>query len=311
MYESNGECCLILFVESYSVGNPTFALMILKSINTGFFKLDGGAMFGVVPRRMWSKLNPPDENNLCTWALRTLLVQTGGRNILIDTGIGNKQDEKFRAHFEPFGSETLFDSLRKAGLRREDITDVFLTHLHFDHCGGALWKNEASGLPELSFPNATYWSNEQHFNWAMKPNDREKASFLKENFLPLQELGKLKFLAVQENIEFCPGFNVRFVYGHTEAMMVPVLQSAKGTLIYCADAMPSQWHIGMPYVMAYDVRPLITMEEKAKMLMEAVALQQVLFFEHDPIAECATVRREDSGRIVLDQVGMLNDILIA
>lgn len=282
--------------------------MILKSIHTGFFKLDGGAMFGIVPRRMWSKLNPPDENNMCTWAMRTLLVQTGDRNILIDTGLGNKQDARFRSHFEPFGDESLFASLSAAGLQREDITDVFLTHLHFDHCGGAIWKNEATGATELSFPNAIYWSNERHFNWAMQPNDREKASFLKENFLPLQEKGKLKFLEVRQNIEFCAGFKVQFVYGHTEAMMVPILETERGTVVFCADTMPSQWHIGMPYVMAYDIRPLLTLEEKAKMLDEAVRKQQILFFEHDPVAECGTLRREENGRIVLDKVGALGTL---
>lgn len=279
--------------------------MKLTSIHTGFFKLDGGAMFGVVPKRMWSKMNPPDENNLCTWAMRTLLVQTAGRNILIDTGIGNKQDDKFRAHFEPFGNESLFGSLLNAGLQREDITDVFLTHLHFDHCGAALWKNEATQDIELAFPNATYWSNERHYAWAMQPNDREKASFLKENFVPLMEMGKLRFLPVEEGFEFCPGFKVRFVYGHTEAMMVPYLDTAQGTVIFCADSMPSQWHIGMPYIMAYDIRPLVTLEEKAKMLAEAAEKQQILFFEHDPVAECGRVRREESGRIVLDSAGAL------
>jgi glyoxylase-like metal-dependent hydrolase (beta-lactamase superfamily II) len=282
--------------------------MKLTSLETGYFKLDGGAMFGVVPRSMWSKLNPPDDNNLCTWSMRTLLVQTAGRNILIDTGMGNKQDAKFRSHFEPFGSDSLFGSLAKVGLKRDDITDVFLTHLHFDHCGGALWKDDVTGEIELAFPKATYWSNERHFNWAMTPNDREKASFLKENFVPLQQMGKLRFIDVQQNIEFLPKFNVRFVYGHTEAMMMPVLQTDQGTVLYCADAMPSQWHIGMPYVMAYDVRPLQTLEEKAAMLDEAVRERQILFFEHDPVAECGTVKREASGRIVLDQVGTLQEL---
>ena len=202
-------------------------------------------------------------------------------------------------------SYTLEDSLSKLGVKPEEVTDVILTHLHFDHCGGAIWKNELTGETELSFPNATYWSNERHFNWAMKPNDREKASFLKENFLPLQEMGKLKFLEVRQNITFCPGFKVRFVYGHTEAMMIPILDTEQGTVIFCADTMPSQWHIGMPYVMAYDIRPLLTLREKAKMLDEAVRKQQILFFEHDPVAECATLRREENGRIMLDRVGAL------
>ncbi len=283
--------------------------MKLTVIPAGTLKLDGGAMFGVVPRTMWSKLNPPDEQNLCTWAMRTLLVQTTNRNILIDTGIGNKQDDKFRTHFKPEGANLLFESLQKNGISRNDITDVFLTHLHFDHCGGALWKNATTDEVELSFPKATYWTNERHLKWAMQPNEREKASFLKENFLPLLEKDRLRFVPVKQNVEFLPGFRIRFYYGHTEAMMAPLLQTESGALLYCADAMPSQWHIGMPYVMAYDVRPLQTMKEKAQMLDEAVRKKQVLFFEHDPVAECGTVRREPNGRIVLDQVGALADLL--
>ncbi len=277
-------------------------MLKITPIHCGYCKLDGGAMFGVVPHRMWSKMNPPDDQNLCTWALRALLVQTPGRNILIDTGIGNKQDDKFRSHFMPHGSENLFDSLKQAGLERDDITDVFLTHLHFDHCGGALWKNEATGIVEPSFPNATYWSNQKHFDWAMKPNDREKASFLKENFLPLWEQKRLKFIDVKQNIEFLPGFKVRFYYGHTEALMAPLLTTDIGTVLYCADALPSQWHIGMPYVMAYDIRPLVTLKEKAKMLYEAAQKGYILFFEHDPVTEAATVRLNEQGRVVVDRV---------
>ena len=283
--------------------------MKLTPIHTGFLKLDGGAMFGIVPKRMWKKLNPPDENNLCTWSMRALLVETGDRKILIDTGIGNKQDDKFRAHFEPFGPENLFDSLSNAGVRREEITDVFLTHLHFDHCGGALWKNEASGAVELSFPNAVYWSNQLHFDWAMNPNPREKASFLKENFLPLQEMGRLQFIETRQDIEFSKNFQVRFYNGHTEAMMAPLLRTEAGTVLYCADVMPSQWHVGLPYVMAYDVRPLITLEEKARILQEAAALGTILFFEHDPVAECGTVIKDDTGRFKVDKTGLLRDFL--
>lgn len=283
--------------------------MKLTVIPAGTLKLDGGAMFGVVPRSMWSKLNPPDEQNLCTWAMRTLLVQTAGRNILIDTGIGNKQDDKFRTYFKPQGANALFEALNHCGIGRNDITDVFLTHLHFDHCGGALWRNEASNEVELAFPNATYWSNERHLKWAMYPNEREKASFLKENFLPLVEQNRLQFIPVRQDITFLPGFKVRFFHGHTDAMMAPLLQTENGSVLYCADAMPSQWHIGMPYVMAYDVRPLQTLKEKAKMLDEAVRKKQILFFEHDPVAECGTVRRESNGRIVLDRTGALTDLL--
>lgn len=279
--------------------------MQLTILHTGFLKLDGGAMFGVVPKRMWAKMTPPDENNLCTWAMRCLLVETEGRKILIDTGIGNKQDEKFRAHFEPHGPQSLFGALSAAGVQREAITDVFLTHLHFDHCGGALWKNETTGAVELSFPNAVYWTNERHLAWAMNPNPREKASFLKENFVPLLEQGRLQFIAVQENIEFCPGFRVRFVYGHTEAMMLPVLDTGHGNLIYCADLIPSQWHIGMPYIMAYDIRPLDSMEEKAHLLEEAARQGDRLFFEHDPVAAWGKVGADASGRVMLLETGNL------
>lgn len=281
--------------------------MKLTPIHTGYFKLDGGAMFGIVPKRLWAKLNPPDEQNMCTWALRALLVETGDRKILIDTGMGNKQDEKFRSHFMPFGEETLFGALEQAGVRRDNVTDVFLTHLHFDHCGGALWRNEQSGEVELSFPNAIYWSNRRHFDWAMQPNAREKASFLSENFLPLYEQNRLQFIEIEQNIEFLPGFRVRFFNGHTEAMMAPVLRAGDRTVVYCADALPSQWHIGMPYIMAYDVRPLVTLQEKEALLTEAAREEQVLFFEHDPVAECASVRLDEKGRIAPDRVGPLAD----
>lgn len=284
--------------------------MRLTSLHTGSFKLDGGAMFGVVPRRLWAKLNPPDEQNMCSWAMRSLLVQTDdGRNILIDTGLGNKQDEKFRAHFLPHGEESLFGSLARTGLRREDVTDVFLTHLHFDHCGGALWRDEQTGTVEPAFPNATYWTNRRHFDWAIRPNDRERASFLPENFAPLHDQGRLRFVEVRQGVEFAPGFRVRFYYGHTEAMMAPLLHTLQGQLLYCADLMPSQWHIPMPYVMAYDVRPLLTLKEKARMLDEAARRGIALFFEHDPLAECGRVRREASGRIVLDRAGSLSEIM--
>ena len=279
--------------------------MKLYSINTGYFKLDGGAMFGVVPRRMWEKLNPPDGQNLCTWSLRGLLVETEGRRILIDTGMGNKQDAKFRSHFVPHGDDTLLGSLEKVGIGREDITDVLITHFHFDHCGGALWKNELTGEIEPTFPNAAYWSNRRHFEWAIRPNAREKASFLPENFLPLYEQNRLKFIETRQNIEWVKNIRIRFFNGHTEAMMAPLIRTERGTVWFCADVIPSQWHIAMPYVMAYDVRPLKTMAEKTRMLEEAVRKKYLLFFEHDPAAQCATLAKDASGRIVADRVGDL------
>ncbi len=277
--------------------------MTITSIETGYLKLDGGAMFGIVPKRLWSKLNPPDEQNLCTWAMRCLLVETGDRKILVDTGIGDKQDARFRSHFEPHGDASLMDSLRKKGLHPEDITDVFLTHLHFDHCGGAV-KIDENGNLVPAFPNATYWSNEQHYNWAVNPNAREQASFLTENFVPLKEADVLRFIPVtKEDSIWLPGFGIRFVYGHTEAMMLPILNDGNHTYVYCADVIPSAYHIGMPYVMAYDVRPLLTLEEKGRILKDAADFGNRLIFEHDPHTACATVVRDEArqGRITIGE----------
>jgi len=284
--------------------------MKITSILTGYFKLDGGAMFGVVPKRLWQKLNPPDADNMCTWAMRALLVEGADRLVLVDTGIGNKQDERFRAHFLPEQTDLLFASLRQAGYGVEDITDVFLTHLHFDHCGGALWKDEATGEVAPTFPKAVYWTNEVHYRWAAAPNAREKASFLTENFQPLRERGLLRFIEVRPHAVLFPGFQVRFAYGHTEAMMLPVLEGDGRTVVYCADLIPSRWHVGLPYVMAYDVRPLLTLEEKASLLEEAAQKGYALFLEHDPVAEAVTVVQQPDGRIAVDQIGSLNDLLL-
>lgn len=276
--------------------------MNIRLINTGLFKLDGGAMFGVVPKQLWNRKNPADEQNLCTWSMRCLLIETGDRKILVDTGIGNKQDEKFRSHFHPHGEDTLMDSLEKEGLSSEDITDVFLTHLHFDHVGGAVIRNDQGDLVP-AFPNATYWSNEVHYNWAYHPNIREKASFLKENFVPLKEAGVLQFLDVtKEDQEWLPGISVRFVYGHTEAMMMLKIKKGEQTLIYPTDVIPSSHHIGLPYVMSYDVRPLRTLEEKKRILEEAVEEGQLLIFEHDHRVPACHLKRDDRGRIVKGEV---------
>ncbi len=254
-------------------------------------------MFGVVPKTLWQKKNKPDENNLCTWSMRCLLIEHGDRRILVDTGIGDKQDEKFRSHFEPHGEATLRGSLKKAGFEAEEITDVLLTHLHFDHVGGAVSYNAAGQLVP-TFPNATYWSNEVHYNWAYYPNPRERASFLQENFVPLKKAGVLQFIDVQkEDLEWLPGFRIRFAYGHTEAMMVPIFEQGGHTLIYCADVIPSSFHIGMPYIMSYDLRPLDTMREKGRILEDGVDRGHYLFFEHDPATACVKVERNDRGRI--------------
>jgi glyoxylase-like metal-dependent hydrolase (beta-lactamase superfamily II) len=275
--------------------------MKLTLIPAGLFKLDGGAMFGIVPKKLWQRQNPPDENNLCTWAMRCLLIETGDRKILVDCGMGEKQDEKFRSFFEPHGDDSLEGSLAAANVSPDEITDVFLTHLHFDHCGGAV-KFDKNGKLTPTFPNATYWSNERHWNWAMEPNDREKASFLKENFVPLKEAGLVKFLDVQQDLmPWLPGLSVKYVYGHTEAMMALHIDTGEKKYVYCADLMPSSFHISMPWVMAYDVRPLVTLEEKEWLLSNAVELDWNLIFEHDPAGACGTVGRDEKGRIVLKE----------
>lgn len=255
-------------------------------------------MFGVVPKTLWSRLNPPDENNLCTWAMRCLLIETGERKILVDTGIGNKQDARFRSHFHPHGDDTLLGSLAAQGLQPEDITDVLLTHLHFDHVGGAL-SLDKNGKSTATFPNATYWSNERHWKWAMEPNAREKASFLKENFVPLQEQGRLQFLDVQkDDLPWLPGIRIRFAYGHTEAMMMPIIENGNQTMIYAADLLPASYHVPMPYVMAYDIRPLTTLAEKAILLDDIQANDWLLAFEHDPRMGASRLVKNAKGRLV-------------
>jgi glyoxylase-like metal-dependent hydrolase (beta-lactamase superfamily II) len=290
--------------------------MNLYSIHTGNFKLDGGAMFGVVPKVMWNKINPADENNLCTWAMRCLLVEDGDRLILIDNGIGDKQDAKFLSHYYLHGSETLDSSLSRNGFSREDITDVFLTHLHFDHCGGSIIREGDKLVP--AFKNATYWSNKEHWEWAVTPNDREKASFLKENIIPIQESGQLKFIEADnkknyrtENflttIDFLENFSVKMVNGHTNSMMLPQIKYNGKTIVFMADLLPSAGHIPIPYVMAYDMFPLTTLQEKKSFLQEAVEKEMILFFEHDAHIECCTVQMTEKG-IRLKESFLLNEI---
>ena len=274
--------------------------MKLSLINSGFFKLDGGAMFGVVPFSLWSKLNPPDDRNLCTWAMRLLLIESGDRKILIDTGLGNKQDEKFMSHFEPHGDDTILKGLAEAHVTAEEITDVFITHLHFDHVGGALVK-DANGKVVPQFPNAKYWTNKTHFDWAYTPNERERASFLKENFVPLEEQGLLNYVEEEEGVSLFEGFDIHFVNGHTEAMMTPHIHLPNGnTIIYCADLMPSSYHIRKPYVMAYDIRPLVTLEEREQLYKTAVHDNVYLFFEHDPVHPMGKLKINDRGRYYVD-----------
>lgn len=267
--------------------------MKLYPVHAGNFKLDGGAMFGVVPKSIWNQINPADANNMCSWAMRCLLLEDGDRLMLIDNGMGDKQSEKFFGHYYLHGDDSLDLSLKKLGFSKADITDVFLTHLHFDHCGGSIIFNHAKNLLEPAFPNATFWSNEAHWSWAVNPNPREKASFLKENILPIQESGQLKFHNV--GAEILPGFDVIYVYGHTEAMMLPVISYKGHQLIYMADLLPSAGHIPLPYIMAYDMRPLETLSEKTKILQQCLDNDYILFFEHDKENECCKLVNTEKG----------------
>jgi glyoxylase-like metal-dependent hydrolase (beta-lactamase superfamily II) len=282
--------------------------MKLYSINTGHFKLDGGAMFGVVPKSIWNKVNPADENNMCNWALRCLLIEDEGKLILIDTGMGNKQDAKFFGHYYLHGDDTLEKSLAQYGFTAANITDIFLTHLHFDHCGGAIVREADKLVP--AFKNATYWSNERHWQWATEPNEREKASFLKENILPIQQSGQLKMLDSNKLIadsksDSAPVIchptsilsNLSFytVNGHTGAMMLPKINYNGKTIVFMADLLPSVAHIPLPYVMGYDMFPLTTLNEKKAFLSEALANDYILFFEHDPVNECCNLQMTEKG----------------
>jgi glyoxylase-like metal-dependent hydrolase (beta-lactamase superfamily II) len=279
--------------------------MELYSVNTGFFKLDGGAMFGVVPKSLWSRTNPSDEINLCTWAMRSLLAVDGDRIVLIDNGIGDKQDAKFFSHYYLHGDDSLKGNLHKLGVNFHQITDNFLTHLHFDHCGGGV-SYGSHGQYEMTFPRATYWSNAEHWKWATIPNPREKASFLTENILPMQELGQLQFLDLGQKTLF-PGFDFITVDGHTDKQMLPKIQYKGKTVVFMGDLLPFVGHIPLAYVMGYDTRPLLTMSEKEAFLEEAALEEYILFLEHDPVNECCTVKMTDKG-VRLDQTFRLNEI---
>ena len=271
--------------------------MTIYPLNTGNFKLDGGAMFGVVPKALWSKTNPADENNMCNWSMRSMLIQDGNKLILIDAGIGDKQSEKFFSHYYMNGNDSLSGNLAKLGFSKDDITDVFLTHLHFDHCGGAIKWNKDHTAFEPVFKNAIYWSTENHWKWATEPNPREKASFLSENILPIQESGQLKFIERTGNYtqNVFSNFDVLFVDGHTESMMIPHIHYKDKTVVFMADLLPSTGHIPLPYVMGYDTRPLITMAEKEIFLNDAANKEFVLFLEHDSVNECCTLQNTEKG----------------
>lgn len=277
--------------------------MKLYSIDTGFFKLDGGAMFGVVPKSIWQRTNPADDKNLCTWATRLLLIEDGNRLTLVDTALGDKQDAKFFGHYDLHGDDTLDSSLQKHGFHRDDITDIILTHLHFDHVGGAIKREGEKLIP--AFKNAKFWSNEKHWNWAENPNPREKASFLKENIKPIEESGQLNF--INENAKYDKDISIRYANGHTEAMMLPQIQYKDKTILYMADLLPSVGHIPMPYVMAYDMRPLTTLEERQHYWNEIVDNDYILFLEHDPQHECCTLQHTEKG-IRLKETFRLDEI---
>ena len=285
--------------------------MNLYPIDTGNFKLDGGAMFGVVPKSLWQRTNPADENNMCSWSMRCLLIEDGDKLILVDTGIGDKQSEKFFSYYYLHGDGDLQKSIEAAGFSMNEITDVVLTHLHFDHCGGAIALNGDNNYRPV-FKNATYWSNERHWKWATEPNAREKASFLKENILPIQESGQLKFInrdiknelttSVFKDIDFM------FVDGHTDSQQLPIIRYKGQTIVFMADLLPSVGHIPLPYVMGYDTRPLITLDEKAKFLNKAADENYILFLQHDSVNQCCTLKHSEKG-VRLDRTFDLKEIL--
>jgi glyoxylase-like metal-dependent hydrolase (beta-lactamase superfamily II) len=272
--------------------------MKIYPIETGNFKLDGGAMFGVVPKSLWQRTNPTDEKNLIDMSMRCMLIEEGDRLTLVDTGVGDKQSEKFFSYYFLFGGYSLDASLAKHGFHRNDITDVFLTHLHFDHCGGSIqWNKDRTGY-EPAFKNAKFWSNESHWNWAANPNAREKASFLKENINPIQESGQLNFIDLPKTnvLQNSPlGFDIFFADGHTEKQMIPQIQYQEKTLVFMADLLPTTGHIPLPYVMGYDTRPLLTLDEKQLFLNKAADEEYYLFLEHDAHTELCTVQHTEKG----------------
>jgi glyoxylase-like metal-dependent hydrolase (beta-lactamase superfamily II) len=283
--------------------------MTLYPIETGNFKLDGGAMFGVVPKSLWQRTNPADSNNMIDIAATSLLIENGKQLILIDTGLGNKQSDKFFNYYYKWGDHTLDKSLKKHGFHRDDITDVFMTHLHFDHCGGSIqWNKDKTGY-EPAFKNAKFWTNQEHWDWAIHPNDRENASFLKENLLPMLESGHLHFLERTQKRHFYDemGFEVLFVDGHTDKQMIPIIEYQGKKLVFAADLLPTAGHIPLPYVMGFDTRPLKTLQEKKLFLEEATQNNYHLFLEHDAHNEIINLKNTEKG-IRLDSTFSFNEL---
>lgn len=284
--------------------------MNIYPLETGNFKLDGGAMFGVVPKSIWQRTNPADSNNLIAMSMRCMLIEDADKLILIDNGLGNKQSEKFFGYYYLYGDHSLEGSLKKLGFHKDDITDVFLTHLHFDHCGGSIQFNKDKTGYEPAFKNARFWSNASHWLWATEPNPREKASFLKENILPIKESGQLQFLPVPDS-KFLKqselGFDILFVDGHTEKQMLPHITYQGKTIVFAADLIPTTGHIPLAYVMGYDTRPLLTMDEKNIFLNKAADDGYLLFFEHDAVHQLCTVKHTDKG-VRLDETFTFNEV---
>ncbi|MBV6485925.1 MAG: putative quorum-quenching lactonase YtnP [Flavobacteriales bacterium] len=299
MTKADSSALISLICEKFNKINN----MKIYPLNTGNFKLDGGAMFGVVPKTIWQKTNPADNNNMCDWSMRCMLIEDGNKLTLIDNGIGNKQDDKFFSHYYLFGNDSLEGNLNKLGFTASDVTDVFLTHLHFDHCGGGIkWNNDRTKF-EATFKNAHYWTNSRHWKWATEPNAREKASFLKENIIPMLELDQLKFID-KEGFTY---FDILLADGHTDAQMIPHIKYQGRTVVFMADLLPSVGHIPLPYVMGYDTRPLLTLDEKGKFLNEAADKEYVLFLEHDSVNECCTVQHTEKG-VRLKEIFKFNEL---
>jgi glyoxylase-like metal-dependent hydrolase (beta-lactamase superfamily II) len=285
--------------------------MTLYPLNVGNFKLDGGAMFGVVPKSIWNKSNPADQNNMIDVAARCLLIEDGGRLILIDTGMGNKQSSKFFNYYYRLGEQGVEPALAKHGFHKDDITDVFLTHLHFDHCGGGVERNLKNERLQLTFKNAKYWTNEQHWCWAKNPNSREKASFLKENIEPIEASGRLNYIKTPEGniLKNSPlGFDVLFADGHTEKQMIPIIRYKEKTICFMADLLPTAGHLPIPFIMGYDVRPLVTLKEKEALLNLAAKHNYYLFLEHDSQHELITVKHTEKG-VRLNETCLIKSIL--
>lgn len=278
-------------------------------IDTGKFKLDGGAMFGIVPKSIWNRLNPADEHNLCTWSMRCLLVEHEDRLILVDTGMGDKQDAKFKSYFHPHGEDELITSIRNKGFSEDQVTDVFITHMHFDHVGGAVSKDEKGNLFP-TFRNAKYWTTKKHYEWALNPNLREKASFLHENIVPLNDAGVLQYLDTNNHeYRWMERISFRYYYGHTEAMMLPEFVMDNGKkLIFMADLLPSVGHLRLPYIMAYDIRPMDTLEERMRFYDYAASEGSYLFLEHDPVNEVFTITKDDKGNHIQGEIKNLADL---